>query len=190
MVQHGVSRRPAGAPLCVGADLRCIAGDAGLQPVHLPQRARHQLSLLHLLHRLVRLVSAVCERRRRAVLLARQSLVGQRFYALFHWLRRVIRQPVRAQLPADRHPQPLDGSLAAGVGGLRRAGGRAFPDDQLRPGLAPGHDPGADLHGGNLCRGYFCLAAGVAGRALFHHCLVGVSARRHHQYPDGAGLPA
>ncbi|MNE80482.1 hypothetical protein D3C80_1770540 [compost metagenome] len=116
--------------------------------------------------------------------------MGQRLDAVLHRLCRIVRKPVRPQLFADRQTQSLDGSPVAGADRVRRPGGRVVVDDQLRPGPAPGHSLGLDLHRGDFRGGDFRLVARPAGGALLHHCLVGVFARRHRQYPDGAGLPA
>ena len=190
MGRHRLHGGAAAALVRARRHLRCVAGHADLQPVHLPERARHQLPVLHPLYRLVRLVSAVGQWCGGGILLAEQPVVGECRGALPDRLGGLVRQPVCAQLPAHRAAQPLAQPYSAGAGGLWWGGDGAGAVDQLRRGPAPGHCAGAGVYRDHLRGGHQGLVLRAAHGALFHHRLVGLPARRGGQHPDGAGLPA
>lgn len=190
VVAQGLPGGAARTHLCARHHLWRAAGDADLQPVHLPQRPRYQLSLLHPLYRFLRALPGLGERRRHRVLLARQPLVGERRHAIPDRFGGAVRLPVRAQLPAYPRPQRVGRPRPAGADGGRRAGHADGADHELRRGSTPGHLPGAGLHRPDLRRRHPRLAARHARGALFHHRLDRLPSRRHRQYPDGPRLPA
>ncbi|MNO82427.1 hypothetical protein D3C76_737000 [compost metagenome] len=190
MVQPCLYGGAAGTYLCVGPDLRRVARDARLQPVHLPQRTRHQLPLLHPLHCLIRLVPGFGQWRGCRVFLAEQPLVGQCGNAVFHRLCRFLRLSVCPQFPADLRAQPIARPFVAGADGLWRGRCGVGREHQLRLGLAPGYTAGPAVYRGDFYRGCSGLVARPAGGPLFHHCLVSLSARWRGQYADGVGLLA